>query len=207
MVYCTPCEDSPLSDHPRCVQVGIRFVRTADALEGSLVGAVALVDTATFGALPRCVARINADQRDTSEPRLISTELAKLPEAPVAKPCSLVATSGRDPFADAFQIFKDQSAPGALSFTDKHLRNDVVLCGLISPLFAGKFLQSALRGARAALLQAATALLDALSALLNLRARVCNAIAVGRQLHDAEINAEPVFGFELIGLGHIASSV
>ena len=202
--YIRPCEDRPLPDGPRCVQIGMGFVPTRDAMEGGLGGAVLLVDAAARRALARRVAGIDKTDRDTGALRLVGEEAPHLAERPIPKPRSLVAASGRYPATDARQSFHGDPASGAFSVAYKRLRYAVVDVLLVSPLSAGQFTKSALGRLGAALLQATAALLDMPTTPFHLGAGVQAPIAVCGERDDAEVHAKPILGLEFLGLRHIA---
>ena len=202
--YIRPCEDRPLPDVPRCVQIGVGLVPTRDATEGGLGSPVLLVDAPARGALARRVAGIDKADRNAEALGLIDEKTAQLAERPITEPRSCVAASGRNPAADAIQSFQANPASGAFSVADKRLRYTVVDVLLVSPLSAGQFPQPTLGCLGAALLQPSPTLLDLTATLFDIDAGMQPAVTVGGERHDAEVNAKPALGLELVSLGDIA---
>lgn len=203
--YGPPGADRPLPDVQRRVGVCVRGMAARDALEGGLVGSVALVDATARAALARRVARINEADRDAQTLGLVNYKIAKLGKRPITKPCSLVA-AGRYPLSDALEIFKSDSARGAFSIRNERLRYDVVCVGLESPLLPGQFAKFAFGGFGAALLQSLATAAEALADALDLDAGVAFPVTVGCKTDNAEIDAKPILCVELVGFRHVASS-
>ena len=208
--YIAPCADRPLPDVPRCVLVGVSLMAAADTFEGGLVGSVLLVDATAFRALARRVAWIDKDHGDTSALRLVDDEGTQLSKTPVTKPRPLVAASGRYPLTDTLELLKADPPRGAFSIHYERLRNHVVRVFLISPLRGRQFPQPSFRAARAALLQSTPPLLDVAPLPLDLGTAVFNVVAVHGKRNDTEIDADPIFGLEPLGLGNqsqVAASI
>ena len=201
--YGSPDAQRPLPDIERRVDVRAGLMAARNTLEGGLVGAVPLVDTATRAAFTRRVARIDKTNRNAGALCLVSDKAAELGERPITKPCALVA-SGRYPSTDAFEIFKGNAASGAFSILHEHLRYAVVGVGLEPPLFAGQFLQPTLGSLRAALLQSTAPLGVTLADPFDISTGVNCSVAVGGEVDDAKIDAKPILGVELVGLGDVA---
>lgn len=204
--YFGPCADRPLPDVQRCVGVCVGLVAARDAAEGGLVWAVALVDAAAGTAFPRSIPGIDKADRNPGALCLIGQEATELSERPVTKPRSRVAASGRNPCADASEIFQGQAASGAFSIRHKRLRYAVIDVFLVSPLFARELTQPSFRSLGAALLETPPTLPKALAPLLNLGAGIDAPVTVSRERHDAEINPKPILSLELIGFRDIAGS-
>jgi hypothetical protein len=202
--YDAPCEDRPLSDVPRCVVVGSRFVAARNTLEGGLVRSVAFVDATAGATFTRCVAGIDKADRNPGTPRLVDEETSELGERPIAKSCSLVA-SGRYPAANPLQFLKGEATTGAFSVRYERLRNHVVGMLLEPPLFAGQFTQTALRGPGATFLKSAAAAGKPLANPFDLSAAVGCTVTVGRQGDNAKVNSKPILGIELGCLRDVAS--
>ena len=203
MHYNTPDAQRPLPDVERRVEVRAGLMAARDAFEGGLVGAVSLVDAAARAAFTRRVAGIDKADRNPGPFRFVSQETAQLGKGPIAKPCPLVAAS-RYPSANALEVFESNATSGAFSVLNERLRYAMVGLGLEPPLFAGQFPQPALGRFGAALLQASAPLGIMLADPLNLSAGINRAVTGGGKAHNAKVNADPILGIELFGLGNVA---
>jgi len=154
-------------------------------------GTVCFVDGAALRAGPGGVLRIDEDNRNPCQSGLVLDKLPELMERPamVGAPLSL---SNRYPITDALQIFKSDTAPGAFGLRNQPFADHMVhVCGeprfLVSPL-----LQEPLRRLGALLLKPCPQLRVTLPQAVDLSTRVCFAIGVGSEVHDAEVNAKKV---------------
>lgn len=174
-----------------------------DAKEGRLIHSVPLVDTAANGALARCVAGIDAHQRDTGALGLVGQERSGLCEGPGVQAGSLT-TASRYPGADMRQIFQRNAASGAFSGQHDHLRDAVVYVGAESPFLAGELAEATLGGLGAAPLQAGLPARQFGADALDLCAGVDRSVAIDSQGTDSEVNPKPVLGLEFLGFGNVA---
>lgn len=93
--------------------------------ELGLTGTVVPVGVAALGALLAGVGRVDVGQRNPGPPRLVGKEVAELGERPGVQAGPLVLAEPY-PCADARQVLKGNSAPGALSGRDDSLGDAVV---------------------------------------------------------------------------------
>src|ERR1700689_3811541 len=96
---------------PRRCGVGRPSMTATDALKAISRRSVAFVDAATFRAGARCVARIDADQRDAFACRFVGQEGPQLSKRPTMVRAAL-RPSNRCPFTDSRQVFDGNPAPG-----------------------------------------------------------------------------------------------
>lgn len=194
---------SALADVASRVDVRVRGMTARDAEEGGLIGSVLLIDVSTLSALPGRVAGIDEDQRDASTFRLVSNERTKLAESPVAQSRALIAT-GRYPAADALEAFKSDPASGAFSVQHDSLGNHVIGVFLEPRLFAGQFPEFSFGTLGAEPLQTIPAALLPSPLLLDHISGIAGPVAVSSERDDAEVDAQPVLSFKLVGLRDIA---
>jgi hypothetical protein len=200
----------PLTCKPALADVASRVVvcgvsvTAGYAFEGGLIAPVLLVGMSAGHALARCIAGIDEDNWNPGALCLVGYKASELVERPITKPCSLVATSGRDPCADACQSFQGNAASGAFSIQNERLRYAVVGMFLKPRLFAGEFAETALGRFGASLLKALAPPSETRADTLNISPGVGCAVAINGQRDDAEIDAKPVFSFELGCLGDVA---
>lgn len=168
-----------------------------------MIWSVSLIDHAAAPASYAGVARIDTDDGHAAHFRFVSDKVSELPEGPVMQAGSLAA-AGRDPSADMLEFFKHDSATSAFCGRDDCLRDAVVGVELEPALAAGQLSQSPFCGLGAALLQALPTAREFGANALDIGAAVGFPIAIRRKIDDSEIDAEPIFGLELISLRNVA---
>lgn len=154
-----------------------------------MIGTVALINTTTYGAGARRVARVNRDNCYACKCRLVLYKLTKLVESPVSVSCPLLAPN-RYPIADALEVFKSDPAIGVLRGLHDTLTDAVVCVSLVALLLAADLAELALCRPRALALEIAAAVRDLPALVFNLLTAVLLSIAVCREVNDAEVNAE-----------------
>jgi hypothetical protein len=159
-----------------------------------LIGTVRLVDTPAARAALARVLGVDDFDRDASEFGFVDDELAQLPEGPIVQARPLTPHS-RNPCADVLEVFKPNAASGAFSSRDERLRNTMVGVCLVLPLFASEFAEPALSRLGAATLQPGSTPSKVSAARFNFGAAIDVAVAIGSDVHDAEISANPVGRF------------
>src|SRR3990167_1032643 len=140
------------------------------------------------------VAWIDDRHADAAQTGLVLDEAPELGEGPAALPRPL-AMANRGPRADVRQVFERNPARGVLSRGDDRFADHVVLVSAKAGLPSRQGLQPLLGAACAATLQATPVLVVAPADALDGVAGVGAAVAIGGQVHDAEIDAEERFGF------------
>lgn len=154
-----------------------------------MIGTVALIDTTAYGAGTRGVARVNRDDRHACEGGFVLDKLAKLVERPVRVSCPLLAPN-RYPVTDTLEVFEGDPAPGVLRGLHDTLADAVVGVCLVALLLAGYLAELALGRPRPLALEVAAAVLVLAALVFNLLAAVLLAVAVCREVDDAEVDAE-----------------
>ena len=87
-------------------------------MERRLRLAVPPVPVPALDAVLTCVGRVNHDDGDTREQRLVAEEFPELEEGPTMQPIECVPASRRDPTANAFEILDGDPPAGALGISD-----------------------------------------------------------------------------------------
>ncbi len=126
MLRCRYAHPGPGTDVPGRDEVGMRLVVTHAALEFGLALAVGLLAVSALGARSAGVPGIYRDHRDASQPGLVLDEGAELEEGPSREPVASVSAPSRCPFAYAFEVFKANTAAGALGGLYDLLGNAVI---------------------------------------------------------------------------------
>lgn len=170
-----------------------------------MIWSIPSVDTAAARAGLACVAWIDKQHRDAGTFRLVRNEGAKLCEGPGVQTRPL-ATLGLNPPADMRQFFKRNTKAGAFGSRNDHLRDFVVDVFPEAGLPSREFAQTAFSRFGAASLQTGFAAGETRADTFDALAAVQRPVAVGGNIDDAEIDAEPIFGFELLGFGNVAGS-
>ena len=99
--------------------------------------AIGLDGKAAPWATPAGVARIDGNDRDTREPRLVGHQLAKLTERPPIQTVAL-RSCGLNPRADVREVFNRNRAAGALSGKRTvSMRRKLILAGAALALLTG----------------------------------------------------------------------
>lgn len=169
------------------------FKSTGNALKLALAAAVLLVAMTTVQASSARVTRVHDGHRNAGQLRFVGDETAKLSKCPSRMLCSL-ALSNRYPIADAMEVFQGQSSAGAFSLRYETLADAVVLYRAESGLTAGDFLETIPGAASSAGLKPLAMPVVSLANGLNLRAGKGFAIAIGGEIANAKVNAEPALG-------------
>lgn len=168
-----------------------------------MIWSVPLIDTAATRAPLARIVRTDCNQRYAASSRLVSDKGAELVERPGMQAGSLAAL-GLNPTAYALQLFQGNATSGAFGSRYDRLRDAVVGVFAEPGLLPGNLLQPALSGLGAAALQAGFSTGELGSDALYIGAGIDVPIAIGSEIDDAEIDAEPVFGIEFFGFWHVA---
>lgn len=201
MVYNTPATDFNRSEVIRQPNE-----TTLSTREDSLRGTVSFIDVSASGAGATGIAGVNRDHRDTSTPSFVFNFLAQIIKRPTRKHSALGLTS-RDPRADVRQFFERNPALSALS-----LRYDLFADHMVSvvgeALFLSRqFLESSVCAERAFDLQLSPQATVTETNIVHGAGAVDFAVAVNRDVDDAQINAEKTFHVDQGVLWHVASRV
>lgn len=170
-----------------------------------MIGSVLPVDAAAARASLARVVGIDEQHGHPGALGLVGHESPELTECPRVQTRPLTAT-GRYPFVDMGQFLQPNAASGALRILNDRLRNHVVGVCAKSPFAARQLPQSPLGGLGTATLQTALAARHPTPDFLDRATAVERAVTVSGEIDDSEIDAEPVLGFELLSLRHVAGS-
>jgi hypothetical protein len=178
-------------------------VSTHQTPECRLIGPVALVDVAAFGALPAGVSGINRYQRDTRQQCLVPQKYAQLRKGPTMQNYTLRLPSP-NPIADTNKVFNLDAAPGAFGFLNNLLGNTMVRVGGKASFPARQFLQASRRRSRTTLLKRGPQAPMAMANGLQFRPRVLPPIAIAGNLRDTEVHSKKLSHIVRIWLFHVA---
>lgn len=200
-VYCGPGRNVLGPD-----DIGMCPEPAQNALELALRLPVLLVDVATREASPGGVPGIDDGDLHSSLQRLVRDELAHLTKGPPHVHRTLTLPNGY-PLTDAMEVFHGEAARGALSLANECLADAVVLDLTEAGLLARDLLEVTLGrlgvGALEPVAEAGVSLPDR----LGLGAGVMFAIAVGGEITDPEVDAQPLLGVHGSALGHLDGDV
>lgn len=173
------------------VGIGISFViarATPKLVLASTVlfGAVTALSAGTAG-----IARIDSHEEHSGQPGLVLKEKAQLRESPGMQNCALLP-QGRDPSANAVEVFNGNAAFGAFSFGNDLLANAVVDVRGEAPLFSGQLLQPPLRRTGLFLLKFRPQPAVTMAHRLDLRTGVALTIRIAGNISDTKIDTEKV---------------
>lgn len=166
---------------------------------------VGLLDVPTGWTFMTGVPGVNKEHRDTSEPGFVHNKGSELVEGPICQSC-VMPLPNRYPIANALEIFKANSATGALSVRHNGFTDPVVFVLLITGLFAAKLLQFPSSRAGTLPLKISSSVGGLPPVFLDVLSRVDVAITVGRDVDDSEVNSEHFLWSEEWGLIYFANS-
>jgi hypothetical protein len=167
--------------------------------------AVGLVDRPTFGTCPAGVARIDDDNRDAFERRLVTRELAKLSKRPPTQAVAL-RLSGLSPPADMRQMFDRNRLAGAFGVGINLLGDAVVDMLSKAGLLSAKFLQTPLGGLGTAVLRTCATNGNFPTNALDLGTGIGAAIAVIGKVHNPAIKPEHIDDADLRGIRDVTDN-
>ncbi len=155
---------------------------------------VALINTTTYRAGARGIARLNELNDYPGELRLIFDKLSELRERPGVL-LSPLAFPNRDAVADTLEVFQCDSPSAVFSLHNNTLRDYVIdVCGK-TPLFSGTLFEKAAGCLCALGLKFSPQLRVALPQSVDLITRVGLTIRVGSDILDAQINTKKLDSF------------
>lgn len=198
----------PSSYNPGSVDVRVFDMPARQTSESRLVSSVALVDMPAMRTFPRCVARVNGDEWNTEECGLISNEGTQLRKRPTMQNYTLLFPN-RYPFANVGQFFDRNSLSGAFGFFNDLLADYMISMASKVRFFARKFLETALRGASAFLLELRTKAAMTVSDALQFFTTESLTVRGGGYVSDAQVYAKVFSDFignwfrDLTGSGKI----
>ena len=182
-------EGAPTRDYTSRVHVGIGLMVTLPTLETFLRATIQLFDMATQRTFTRSISRVDGNDLDACQFRLVLNIAPKLTEAPTAQ-FSASGFLNPNPRTNALQIFEDNRPIRVFSLLDYFLADLVVEIRSIASLFSFAVSESPLRRFSLLRLKIASQSAMPLSQVSNLRAGETLPIGVGSNPSDAEIDAE-----------------
>lgn len=183
---------SPRPDVPGSVEIGVNFV-TARATPKLCLIAILLCAVSALSASPAGVARVNGNQRNSSQLRLILQEQTQLGEGPGMQNGSLLSPN-RNPTGDAFEFFNCDPTFGAFSFGN-NLLTDVVVCPGSEPsLTPGKIFKFPLGRSGPLTLELRPELAVAVAHGFNGRPAVNSPVGIGGNVVYPQIDSEKISG-------------
>ncbi len=192
----------PTRDFSRSVGVRIASVPTSHASKLRLAFTVSFIDLSTLAACAGCVARINEPNRDAGAFCLVEYKLFQLVKRPAVQTAALLFVSPY-PNSDVLEVFKSDSAFGALSSTNYLLGNYVVHVRCEPLLLATATAHKALCGLCTFLLELAAQTDIACTFVVHGRtAESCSVRGLGDR-HKPKIHAYPIENLFLIHVGNI----
>jgi len=168
-----------------------------------LIRTIRFINAATDGASTRSVARINFQHRNTYPSRLVLDKAFQLEERPIGVSCSLLA-SNSGPRPNASQVLNGNRPLRVLRLLHESFTDRVVRIGLeasLSPTDTPQFTPSSFR---ALALQVAAAMSINPTLLFNHCAGERLPVRVGRQIDDAQVNAEYIVNCSRVGFVNVA---
>lgn len=178
------------------VLVRVRTMPARYAEELLLALPVGFVDASALVARPGRVAGVHLDDGYARELRLVGQKREQLEERPAGKLIASVSAPNREPVADTAEVFNGNPATGVFSSGDDRLADAVILMAAESGFLIADPRQLLFRAFGVSFLEAlplevvlATDRLDGFS-------RIGVAIAVGRNLGDAQVHPEEVFNLD-----------
>lgn len=163
---------------------------THDTTKLGLVLPIALVAVTARATRTRGVRWIDQQYAHACYLRLVGHKLAQLVEAPIAVSRSLLCAANPCPLTDMRQIFQRYLSLRVLGFRNKPLGYGVVGIRLEAALLAAQGFQSPLGVLGSDRLQRRPSPLIALARAFYRFAAVCFAVAIGADVHDAEVNTQ-----------------
>jgi len=200
-VYCGPGRNVLGPD-----DIGVRLEPTQNALELALRLPVLLVDVATGEASPGGVPWIDDHDLHSSLQRLVGNELAHLMERPPHVHRTLTLPNGY-PITDPLEVFQGNAARGALSLADDGLADAVVLDETKAGLLARDLLEVPLGRLGVGALEPMPEAGISLPHGFDPDTRVVLPVAVGGEVPDAEVHAQPLLGVHGGALGNLDGDV
>lgn len=199
----TQCIQRSRADVPGRDAIGVASVAAPYAYELALALAVLLGYVTAPEARSGRVPRVHEHGEYASQASLVGHERTKLSEAPRMQGPTLCLPN-RYPVTDAVEVFDGDAAPGALGTGHQSFADAVVRVTSEAALLAPPLAKQSLRGLGSLGLELSSQACVAMPERGELSTAVPVAVAVGRDVHDAEVDAENVVATTLdteIGVG------
>ncbi len=153
------------------------------------IGSVRFLTVTTYRTGTGGIARVNRDQHHPSLSRFVRKKAPKLSKGPRVTRTAL-RPSNRDSLADLRQILDGECLTGRACLLHQRLADAVVDIPLESRLFSCVLAEPPAGAARVGGLEPLAVLEPALAYPLDIRPAVRLALAIGSQVHDAQVNAQ-----------------
>lgn len=197
-IDCDPGSDIPSRDV--VCWPSVPADRTAKAVSGATIRAR---DVSAERTLLARVSRIDEDDWDASQLRLVFDKGPELCESPVRHTCSLSA-SGRCPRTNTLEVLKSDRPSGALRLLHDVLRDAMVGVALEAGLSARDGAKLALGSSGLFSLEVAPAMGEDAPDFFDRLASMAVPVAVVSDVDDTHVDAEVVDGLDLRGLLDVA---
>lgn len=135
------------------------------------------------------IGRIKHHDRDARQFRFVVDKLQQLMERPIMQIATLF-TSSPYPFADAFEIFKSDTASGALRYFYNQLTDRMIQPRCKEPLSTRQSFSDTICRFRSFLLKASTLTKTTIANIQKLRATILLAIRIGCNIYNTHINTK-----------------
>ena len=201
-----PVDSGPGSDIPSRDDVCSPSVAADRAAELVTSPAIGTSNVPAERALLARVLGIDEHDRNADALRLVLDEGPELMEPPVAQSCSLSA-SGRDPLADAFEVFEGDTAQGALRLLHDGLGDAVVPVLLKSSLCSLDCSELPFCAPGLLSLEVSPSMGEASTIQFDVLSTEDDAIAVGGDVDDAEIDAEELLDLSQLDVVDLTGQV
>jgi hypothetical protein len=178
---------------------------THDTTELGLAFAIAAFGMPTCATSLAGVGRIDKRYWHTCSLRFVADKRSQLAEGPIAMSRSLLPCNPC-PRSDALEILKDKRTLRAFGFSNQPLADVVIGIFVKAPLATSELTQAAFGRLRSDLLERLTAHQIPLAAALDLLARKRFTVAVGRQIDNAQIDAQDTRDIDRLGRLDFASN-
>lgn len=178
---------------------------TTDTKECSLIGAIAFINTTTYGAGTRGIAWINGHNRHTGYPRLVLNLLAQI----VKRPCGMLpslALLNSCSFPDTLQIFEGNTERVTLSLFNNPFGDGVIDLFRHARFFAAALLEQTAGGLSALALQFTAQFCVTFTQAVEMISRVSLAHRIGGDVFDTQVYPKKFFNVLRFGLFNFAGS-
>ena len=202
LVRVWPDYDGPASNYASRVGVGIRAVPTSKASEPIASLAVGLLGMSADAALPGSIARVDETDSDSRTLGLVSDLALQVGESPRVQGASLRPGSS-DPCADAIEFLEGDAASGAFGSSDDLFGNYVIHVRSKAGFLAAALLEQPLRALGPFGLELLSQPKGSTTKRVEMRAAEVLAVAGGRDVYDANVDAEPAESLTLFGVGNV----
>ena len=145
-----------------------------------------------LGTGPACVPGVDLDHRNTGQSGLVRKERDQLPERPTGEFVASVFAPSREPLSNPRQIFDDNTARGVFGSLDDRFRDNVIDVLAEASFLARDPLELLFRPLRIPFLEPLALQIMLAANLLDRLAGIGVAVAVGRDVRDAEVDADEV---------------